>query len=84
MAQREKGAGPLKKDTSSPWRAFGLFGALGMQTAVWIVAGLFAGRWLDSVLGTGPIFLVVGILSGVVLGIVGTILLIKRFLGDGL
>lgn len=73
----------MKNQPPSPWRALGMFGAIGMQLAVCIVAGLFAGRWLDSAMGTDPIFLITGILCGVIIGILSTILLIKRYLGDG-
>lgn len=73
----------MRNQTPSPWRAFGKFGAIGMQLAVCVIAGLLGGRWLDNVLGTSPVFLITGILCGVVIGIISMILSIKRYLGDG-
>lgn len=67
----------------TPLRTLGMFGSIGLQLAIWIVAGLGIGRWLDRVMGTAPIFLIIGIISGLLLGIIGMIALIKRFLGDG-
>lgn len=67
----------------TPLRTLGMFGSIGLQLAIWIVAGLGIGRWLDRVMGTAPIFLIIGIISGLLLGIIGMTALIKRFLGDG-
>lgn len=72
----------MNKRTPNPWRAFAALSAIGLELALFIIVGFFAGRWLDSVTGTSPLFLVIGILIGAVLGLVNMILLIKRFLGD--
>lgn len=77
-----KGAGPLNNQTPNPWRAFAKFGVIGIELAVCIVAGLFAGRWLDNIMGTEPVFLIIGILCGVLIGIISMIFLIKQYLGD--
>lgn len=78
-----KGSGTLQNQNPGPWRAFSIFGSIGIQLAILIVAGFYGGRWLDSVMGTSPVFLIVGILCGVAVGIMSMILLIKRFLGGG-
>lgn len=72
----------MPDQTPDPLRAFATFGVVGFQIAIWIVMGLWVGRWLDSVIGTSPIFMIIGLLGGVAFGILGMILLIKRYLGD--
>lgn len=72
----------MTNQNPNPWRAFGIFGAIGIELAVCIVAGLFAGRWLDNVMGTDPLFLIIGILGGLFIGILSMIILIKQYLGD--
>lgn len=76
----ESEADPLNKPSLTPWRAIGLFGAIGFELAALIVIGLFAGRWLDRALGTAPVFLIAGILCGLFIGIISMIILIMRVL----
>lgn len=66
----------------SPLRTFAMFGTIGLQLAVWIVAGLGIGYLLDRWMGTSPVFLIIGVLGGILLGIISMIALIKRYLGD--
>ena len=40
------------------------FAGLGLQFALAIVVFLYAGQWLDRRLGTGPLFLIVGVFVG--------------------
>jgi len=37
---------------------------LGMQLAVAVIIGMALGYWLDSILGTSPLFLLLGVLAG--------------------
>lgn len=48
--------------------AFGIYGAVGFQLAISVVAGLFAGEWADGKLGTEPWLTLVGLLIGSVAG----------------
>ena len=48
--------------------AFGIYGAVGFQLAISVVAGLFAGQWADSKLGTGPWLTLVGLVIGSIAG----------------
>lgn len=45
-------------------RDFGRLSGIGMQFAFTIVAMAFAGYWLDTRLGSLPLFLIVGVLLG--------------------
>lgn len=51
---------------AEPGREFsaGEFAGVGVQFAVAILAFLFLGRWVDSRLGTAPVFLIVGAFVG--------------------
>ncbi len=51
----------------STLRAFALATQMGFSIAVPLVAGVAGGLFLDDRLGTKPIFLIVGILLGLVL-----------------
>jgi ATP synthase protein I len=46
----------------------GDLGAVGLQFAASILLFFFAGRWLDSKLGTDPWLLIVGVFVGLVAG----------------
>lgn len=59
---------------------FALFTEIGLVLFVTTLGGALAGRWLDEQLGTTPIFIVVGFLSGALLGAVADWRLISRFL----
>ncbi|MBM0065848.1 AtpZ/AtpI family protein [Alkalicoccobacillus gibsonii] len=46
------------------------------------VGGLFFGLWLDSQIGTKPLFLIIFLLLGLLTGCYGTFQLIRPHLGD--
>jgi ATP synthase protein I len=49
-------------------RVLGSVGTAGIELAVATVVGLFGGRWLDGVLGTGPWLQWIGLALGLVAG----------------
>lgn len=53
----------------SVYYALGLYGAVGVQLAASVVAGLFLGDWLDGKLGTSPWLTLIGCLTGTAGGI---------------
>jgi F0F1-type ATP synthase assembly protein I len=59
---------------------FGAFLTLGMTIACTIGAFVVLGLWLDSVLGTSPICLFVGLVLGCVAATASTIVLVRRYL----
>ena len=77
--------GPIKKaDPSDIARTrFSGWIDLAMQMAVTlalaVLAGVFGGRWLDGVLGTTPVFIIIGSMWGAVGGTVWVIVKIKQF-----
>jgi F0F1-type ATP synthase assembly protein I len=46
------------------WKAIGGVGTVGLEVVLSILAGLFAGRWLDGKLHTGPYLATLGFLFG--------------------
>ncbi|WP_320040688.1 AtpZ/AtpI family protein [uncultured Desulfobacter sp.] len=57
-----------EKDKNSTFRELGYFASLGISVALAIVIGLALGYWLDSVFGTKPILLLVGLGFGIAAG----------------
>ncbi len=66
------------------WVSAAQFTGLGWYIATAIVAPTLAGVWIDGRLGTAPLFLLVGLLGGVVLAFYGTYRLASSYLaGSG-
>jgi F0F1-type ATP synthase assembly protein I len=63
---------------SSAYYTFALYGAVGVQLAASVVAGLVVGNYLDGKLQTGPWLAVVGTILGTVGGIWNLIKIMKR------
>jgi F0F1-type ATP synthase assembly protein I len=63
--------------TPNPARLLGL----GFATACCVAAGMALGWFLDREFGTTPVFILLGLASGIVLGILGTIIEVRRYLG---
>lgn len=71
-----------KNKRESPWKAFFLVSAVGVDFAVCIVIGYLLGSWLSRMLGGNPLWLVAGLFVGLTLGAVSVWLLIKPFMED--
>ncbi|MBI2092062.1 MAG: AtpZ/AtpI family protein [Deltaproteobacteria bacterium] len=56
---------------------FGLYGAVGIQLAASVVAGLAFGAWFDKKVGTSPWFALVGTILGAVGGIWNLVRILK-------
>lgn len=70
------------RNDQNPWRALALVSVMGIDLAVFVLLGFWAGKWLDRQLQTEPIFLIVGIILGMIVGVGIIIRLIKPFLED--
>ena len=55
---------------------------LGLAVACCLVAGLALGWFLDDQLGTAPVFILVGMASGILLGVLGSYREMRRYLSD--
>ncbi|PWK10319.1 AtpZ/AtpI family protein [Tumebacillus permanentifrigoris] len=68
-----------KSDNREAMQAFGLVSMIGVDMASCTVGGVFLGKWLDSLWGTTPWMLLVGILLGLTAGILGVVKLLSKF-----
>jgi F0F1-type ATP synthase assembly protein I len=50
------------------WKAMGSYGTIGLELVLSIMFGLFAGRWLDGKLDTGPWLALLGFAFGTAAG----------------
>ena len=67
-----------KRSGDNPWRAAALVGVMGVDAAVCVTLGYFLGRlW-----GGTPVWVAVGTLAGLAVGILTCVMLVKRFLED--
>ena len=62
------------------WAYAALFSEIGISLLVTTLAGVLAGYWVDTQLGTVPIFVIVGFLAGAGSGTVLIYRLLTRFL----
>ncbi|QED50228.1 AtpZ/AtpI family protein [Cytobacillus dafuensis] len=60
-------------------QAMGLMSAILSQLVGSILIGIFSGRWLDRYAGTEPLFLIIGLLLGLAVGIFAMLRLIQHF-----
>ncbi|EAR68475.1 hypothetical protein B14911_02794 [Bacillus sp. NRRL B-14911] len=56
-----------------------LMSAILSQLVGSVLIGIFLGRWLDDVIGTEPLFLIVGLLIGLAAGTYAMLHLVRRF-----
>jgi hypothetical protein len=61
----------------STWQALGIVTQFGVTVAVAVWLGYIVGSWLDSRLGTGLVFTLVGAVGGMISAIIGTVRLMK-------
>jgi ATP synthase protein I len=70
------------RSQDNPWRAVGLVSAIGAELVVCMLAGYFGGSYASRSLGGQPIWIVVGIMAGFIVGLVGIYFLL-RFYTEG-
>jgi F0F1-type ATP synthase assembly protein I len=68
---------PDDPERTGSWAAFA---TMGLTVAVCVGVGVVAGIWADSVLGTSPLLLFVGLLLGCAVATASVISQIRRFL----
>jgi ATP synthase protein I len=60
-------------------KAMGLMTSITSQLVGFILVGIFGGMWLDKKSHLSPLFLIIGLLLGLFVGVYNTIVLIKRY-----
>ncbi len=69
-----------KKAPPSVWESLGQFSALGFMIAIPLALGYYLGTYLDGVTHHKSLFLLFGLMLGLIVGIYGAYRLFKRFL----
>lgn len=64
----------------SPWKAFELFGQVGLSIALPLVAGAMIGAYIDSLWGTRPQAALVGIGIGTIVSMMSFWMTVKQFM----
>ncbi len=62
-----------------PFKAMALYSAILSQLVGSVLVGIFGGRWLDSIWGTKPLFLIIGLLLGLTAGILAMLKSVQQF-----
>ncbi|WP_026695995.1 AtpZ/AtpI family protein [Peribacillus kribbensis] len=66
-----------------PLKAMALMSAILSQIVGSVVIGVFGGRWLDRTAGTEPLFLIIGLLTGLAAGTYSMLRTVRHyFSGD--
>ncbi len=76
---------PDHDDRPAPGRpslSLSTLAGLGLANAFSLVIGLLLGHYLDGRFGTAPVFVLVGLVLGLTLGVVGSFVQIRRYLQD--
>jgi len=71
----------MKKPSPSVWESLGALSGMGFAIAIPIAIGVIGGTYLDGLVHTKPLFLLLGLLLGLIVGVFGAYRLLKRFMG---
>ncbi|MDM5157434.1 AtpZ/AtpI family protein [Bacillus sp. DX1.1] len=69
----------MQKDDRNPVKAYALMTGILSQLVGSILIGIFGGKWIDSKVGTFPLFLIIGLLLGLGTGIYAMVRLIQHY-----
>ncbi|CAM3311031.1 MULTISPECIES: AtpZ/AtpI family protein [Brevibacillus] len=64
----------------NPWRAITLVTLIGGDLAICVVGGVLLGKYLDGLFATNPLFLVVGLLLGLGVGVYSVYRIVRGYL----
>ncbi|MBW4081712.1 ATPase F0F1 [Paenibacillus sp. S150] len=59
-----------------------VIGSAGTMLSAYIVIGFFTARWLQDLMDGPEYWLAIGTITGMFLGIIHVVLLIKKFMGE--
>ena len=69
----------MQKNNRNPLQAMALYSAILSQLVGGILIGIFGGRWLDQCWNTEPIFLIIGLFTGLAAGVYSMLRSIRHF-----
>ncbi|MEF3305110.1 AtpZ/AtpI family protein [Paenibacillus sp. GYB003] len=71
-----------RNSENNPWRAAGLAGAAAVDLAVCIMLGYFGGKWVSARMDNQSIYIAIGALAGLFVGIFSVVMLIRYYVKD--
>jgi F0F1-type ATP synthase assembly protein I len=77
MTQRDGSGKGMQFLATAAW-----FTGMGWTIAIAILIGVLAGNWLDGRTGTHPLFLLIGLILGLALGLYSAGRMLVRFLAE--
>lgn len=69
----------MKKNDHHPLRAMVLYAAILSQLVGCILVGIYGGKWLDDAIGTEPLFLIIGLLTGLGAGVFAMLRILRQY-----
>ncbi|MCA1065462.1 AtpZ/AtpI family protein [Rossellomorea sp. AcN35-11] len=69
----------MRQNDRRPYQSMVLYSAILSQLVGSILIGIFGGRWLDGILSTTPLFLIIGLLLGLATGIYTMLRTVQHF-----
>jgi F0F1-type ATP synthase assembly protein I len=67
------------RQTRRPLQGIALYSAILSQLVGSILIGIFTGMWIDKTYGTTPLFLVICLLLGLMIGILALLTTIRKY-----
>ncbi|RNF40017.1 AtpZ/AtpI family protein [Planococcus salinus] len=67
------------RPTKSPLQAMVLYSAILSQLVGSVLIGLFTGMWLDEQFGTAPLFLIICLMLGLIIGVRAMLQTVQKF-----
>lgn len=72
----------MMMDPENPYKTIGLIGTLGLEITAFIIGGVYLGKYLDHAFHTTPVWLIIGIFGGLILGILSALFTLRAFIKD--
>ncbi|MBV6685494.1 AtpZ/AtpI family protein [Rossellomorea marisflavi] len=69
----------MRQPNRRPYQGVALYSAILSQLVGSMLIGIFGGRWLDGLLDTEPLFLIIGLLLGLTTGIYTMLRTVQHF-----
>jgi ATP synthase protein I len=69
----------MRQKDRHPFQAMALMSAILSQLVGSVLIGIFLGRWMDRMIGTEPLFLIIGLMLGLAAGIFAMLRLVRHF-----
>lgn len=64
----------------NPWRAITLVTLIGVDMAICVIAGVYLGKYLDGLFAASPLFLMIGLLAGLGIGVYSVYRIVRGYL----